>query len=206
MEREYPWIYIENAFSKELAQKAFDRCIAETKDLPQRRVKVFGKPGFEPRLSQLYSIVEGHVYKYAGLKQVAKPFSDIPEFEELLVEIEKHMRDNGLHPQIFDTALVNHYRANTKDKVGAHSDKDGIEYPIASVSLGREARFFMYKKEDKKDMVEFQLKPNSLFIMLDDCNEKYQHEIKPYGVRQIKERPELSGARINITFRKQLEL
>ncbi len=144
-DQEYPWIYIENAFPEEVARNAFETCITQTKDLPQRRVKVFGKVGREPRLSQLYSTKEGHTYKYAGLEQISKPFSDIPEMQLLLDSIQEHMLKLRLPIQTFDTALVNHYRKNTQDKVGAHRDKDGVDSVIASISLGRSAKFIISK-------------------------------------------------------------
>lgn len=208
--QEYPWKYIENAFPEDLAHRAFKRCVAQTIDLPQKKTMVFGNPGREPRLSQLYSRKDGHTYKYSGVLQTAKPFSDIPEMDELVLKIEEHMINMKMPIQNFDTALVNHYRANTRDHVGAHRDKDGVESVIASISLGREARFIIYKDKGlstgskRKPVEELILKPNSLLLMLPGMQDRYLHEIKPFTKKELKANPELGGARINITLRRQL--
>ena len=87
------------------------------------------------------------------------------------------------------------YYANGKRGIGFHSDQEeyGSVSCIAPISLGEEREFIFREKENKDNKTSMALEHGSLLVMLNNCQENYEHSI-PYNKKY-------KNPRINLTFR-----
>lgn len=88
------------------------------------------------------------------------------------------------------------YYANGEDEVGYHSDLPayGRTDTIASLSLGAERNFALRRVADPEDLQVIRLPHGSLVVMLQGCQESYEHALLP--------EPECHAPRLNLTFRR----
>jgi alkylated DNA repair dioxygenase AlkB len=153
-------------------------------------VIIYGKKLETPRYQQSFLIP----YYFSGLTHDA---IDLPsEFKKFMdwsnsLEIISNFK--------FNQALVNWY-ANGHHYINAHSDstiqliKDS---PIMSISLGEKRKFRIRDKENKKIVLDFEMKDRTYIIMGGEIQTFYTHEVpKINGIKG-----ENTGKRINITFR-----
>ena len=153
----------------------------------QEGMRIYGKQVNFPRLTAWYGD-EGKTYKYSGLLNEPLPFTG------LLVEIKETVEH--LIGEQFNSALLNFYR-DGNDSMGWHSDDEpelGINPTIASVSFGETRNFQFKHKKIANTLLNFLLANNSLLVMKGATQHNWKH--------QVPKRSKLSGARINITFRK----
>lgn len=199
-----PWLYLEDVIPRDKHDRFLRAFIDATKDQPQKTLKIMGKECPEPRLSRLFTH-DGHSYKYAGLEQQSTRFEHMPEMFELIDLVQREIARRGFRVDDFDTALVNHYRANTpNDGVMKHRDKDGLKSIIASVSLGGQRLFRIYSDDTGKCVQEFLIQPRSVLLMLVGMQGKYRHEVvKPSKTPKKYRCANLDEARINVTLRRQ---
>ena len=93
----------------------------------------------------------------------------------------------------YNAVLLNLYR-NGSDSVGLHADAEPEMGPvIASVSLGAE-RLFLLKRPDGGAAFAERLPHGSLLIMAGATQKNFRHEVP--------KEPDISEARINLTFRR----
>ncbi len=159
-------------------------------DLKQESIVLFGKQIMQPRLSALYGKPGTH-YKYSG-----KLFHALP-WEGQLKDIAEQC--SQICTTNFNTGLLNYYRNGT-DSMGLHADDErelGKNPTIASVSFGA-TRKMIFRKRNSKEKIEILLGHGDLLIMKGALQHQWKHELP-------KERKN-PNARLNITFRKVLEL
>jgi alkylated DNA repair dioxygenase AlkB len=93
----------------------------------------------------------------------------------------------------FDYCLAHLYR-NGKDTIGYHSDKEGLNGQIVSISMGatRKFRFRRMMKKSGYDY-EFQLRCGDCLLMKIGCQWNWVHSVPPELT--------INDPRINLTFR-----
>jgi alkylated DNA repair dioxygenase AlkB len=172
----------------ESADKAFAD-LRDTIPWEEQHLAMFGSIVPEPRLSSWHS--DNIPYTYSGVTRTPRPFT--PLLQEL------RERCSQISHSSFNSVLVNYYR-NGNDHLGWHSDNEIVNGPepvIASVSLGAERRFD-FRHNDTGQVVKVLLPHGSLLVMSGLSQQCWQHRI-------VKE-PNLTGERINLTFRAVLPL
>ncbi|KAF3196439.1 hypothetical protein TWF192_010507 [Orbilia oligospora] len=125
----------------------------------------------------------------------------IPQCLEVLKNIVE--RESG---ETFNFVLVNYY-ADCGDSISYHSDDESFLGPnptIASLSLGTTRDFLMKHKEDKSLNIKLPLSNGELIIMKGATQRKWLHSI-PKRSSTITG-GWTNGGRINITFRKGMEI
>ncbi|XP_013182428.1 PREDICTED: alpha-ketoglutarate-dependent dioxygenase alkB homolog 2-like [Papilio xuthus] len=159
------------------------------------KIKVFGKIYPLPRQQVAYGD-PGITYTYSGITVPALPWpTPVLAIRDLLFKLK------GI---LYDFVLVNKYR-NGNDHMGEHRDNEpelDPKYPIASVSLGQERVFVLKHKDTRKPgpnrkqipPVKINLEHGSILLMNPPTNEIWYHSLPV--------RKKLTGARINLTFRK----
>ena len=152
----------------------------------QEPIKLFGKTIMQPRLTALQGIPT-IPYGYSGIRMNPDPFS--PTLLAIKARIEP------LAGVDFTHVLLNRYR-DGKDSMGWHRDNEkelGSNPVIASVSFGsaRDFQFRLYESKSEKRSVT--LHHGSLLIMKGPTQHHWEH--------QVPKRANVSGERINLTFR-----
>jgi alkylated DNA repair dioxygenase AlkB len=134
---------------------------------------------------------------YTYSRREYKPLPWIPELLSLKQRVEEATPavayENVSLPHLgYNAVLCNLYR-NGSDSVGLHADAEPEMGPvIASVSLGAE-RLFRLKGQNGVAFAE-RLPHGSLLIMAGKTQKHFRHEVP--------KEPEVSEARINLTFRR----
>jgi alkylated DNA repair dioxygenase AlkB len=95
------------------------------------------------------------------------------------------------HPGPVDYGLVHYYHDETS-VINWHSDREAMNTPIYSISIGHPRRFCLRNKETN-EIHTFDLYDGDLFIMKVGCQERFEHCIK--SVKSF------NKPRISITFR-----
>jgi alkylated DNA repair dioxygenase AlkB len=98
------------------------------------------------------------------------------------------------HPGPIDYGLVHYYHDETA-VINWHSDREAMNSPIYSISIGHPRRFCLRNKETQ-ELHTFDLYDGDLFVMKVGCQDRFEHCIK--SVKSF------NKPRISITFR-QLE-
>lgn len=138
-----------------------------------------------PRLQAWYGDNRSH-YGYSGLRLRPLPWTP------LLTALRK--RAASVAGASFNSVLLNLYR-NGKDSVAWHADDEpelGRDPVIASISLGVTRRFELKHLASKRKAV-CDLEHGSLLVMGHGIQHNWQH--------QVPKQPEITGSRINLTFR-----
>ena len=144
------------------------------------------KPGIfghlQPRLIASYGD-PGVTYKYSGVVNVARPWTDT------LLEIKEHVEAVAGE---YNYCLVNRYRSGS-DSMGWHADDEPEMGPvIGSLSLGA-TRKFRIRHNETRETRTFPVGHGTLIIMAGTMQNYWQHEV-PKTKRLV-------GERINLTFR-----
>ena len=140
-----------------------------------------------PRLQAWYGDKQSN-YGYSGL--ALKPLA----WTQTLASVRDSIR--MATRQDFNSVLLNYYRSGM-DSVSWHSDNEkelGADPSIASLSLGITRRFEL-KHKRRKDIPKTtcELGHGSLLVMGAGMQKHWHH--------QVPKQPEVTGARINLTFR-----
>lgn len=176
----------EEFISKEDADKIFD-LLSELEYTNTLKTEE-GDTVTIPR-EMMYFGDEAVEYPYANLILNGSSWKDIDFLTDLKNKIESKTYNK------YNGVLINNYRDGS-DTIGWHSDSEkqlGDRPTIASLNFGAERIFKFRKKEDKSIKNEFLLKNGSLFIMKDDCQEKWLHSIRRDS--------SIKTPRFNLTFR-----
>ena len=130
----------------------------------------------------------GVPYNYSGISYENKIFPNY--LRELNHLVEKHC---GYEP---NNCLINYY-IDGLSKMGFHSDQFDIladKTGIAIFSLGNKRVMRFKNKNDKNQIVDISLEPNSLFYM--------SQEVQKFWLHSILESDNENDERISITLRK----
>lgn len=170
------------------------------------------KTGDVPRLISIQYINNNEgdepVYRHpVDIQPPSEPMSHIVQYVKNIIEF-KFSKILGFSP--FNHVLVQLYR-NGHDHIKHHSDKtlDIINgSPIINVSFGCTRKLKLKSKfcdiTGKKDIVDIDMKHNSMFVLGHRTNRFYTHGIKPdKRPSSVKSPDELSfnEQRISLTFR-----
>jgi len=168
----------------------------------QKKVLMWERLVDEPRLTAFYvrrSRLEGTTITSYRRDAVVASKSDEhpPDFTPLLETLCCRVEDALDMPRgTYNAVLVNKYRTGA-DHVSWHSDNGPIDRAnIASLSLGAARDFNIRSKADERQKVTYYLESGDLVHMRGACQDLYQH--------QVPKRARVSGARINLTFRRLL--
>lgn len=168
------------------AQRWLQQLLAEV-EWQQDNIRIAGKWIAVPRLQAWYGEF-GHTYQYSGIKLVPEPWQG--SVAEIREQVETLLQKN------FNAVLVNLYR-NGLDSVSWHADDEpelGERPVIASLSLGATRRFSMKPKAaGKAKPIHLELAAGSLLVMGAGVQEAWLHAVPKQS--------EISGQRINLTFR-----
>ncbi len=160
-------------------------------DWQQRHISVYGHRCAEPRLGLWYADPGVH-YRYSGHTCRARAWpAALQSLRELL-------QDRLQQP--FNAVLGNLYR-NGNDAMGWHSDDErclGQRPVIASISLGANRDFLLRRKDDHARQLKLSLQHGSLLVMAGCTQRHWQHALP--------RRKAIDAVRINLTFRKILDL
>lgn len=140
----------------------------------------------QPRLTAWYGEA-GKAYSYSGITLHPLPWTPI------LRKIRE--RTETLAGVIFTGALLNLYR-DGQDSMGWHRDNEkelGINPVIGSVSFGATREFRLRHHSDKKPVISTRLTHGSCLLMKGETQHYWEH--------QVAKTREITGTRINITFR-----
>ena len=170
----------------------FERILTETLPWKQRQVIIAGVSYDEPRVTAWH----GRAYAYSG--NVLEPEPMTEHLEHLRLLIQTALGDAQIRVPPFNSVLANLYRAGHRDSIGMHSDNErelGLEPAIASLSLGRTARFRLEPKPGRPAKPTFiDLTHGSLLTMRGQTQRNYKHGIAKSP------RPD-TASRLNLTFR-----
>ncbi|EDP69453.1 2OG-Fe(II) oxygenase [Flavobacteriales bacterium ALC-1] len=183
-------IYIPNFFKKQEADMFFKTIEVET-NWKHDDIKVFGKTYKQPRLTALFGD-SNQPYGYSNIVMHPEPFTQTLQSIKSKVENFTNYK--------FNTLLLNLYRDGS-DGNGWHADNEkelGSNPVIASVSYG-EARPFHFKHRTLKDQrYKLILEHGSLLLM--------KGEMQHHWLHQIAKTKKLVKPRINLTFRRLLNI
>ena len=174
--------------SADEADETFGQLLA-TVPWETQELAMFGNIVPEPRMSAWIS--DGITYAYSGSTRVAHPWSPVLAHIRDLCSQQAHTSFNGV--------LANYYR-DGNDHLGWHADDEMVNGPeptIASISLGAERRFD-FRHNETHEVVNVLLPHGSLLIMSGLSQTCWQH--------RIPKETKLTQPRINLTFRKVLNL
>ena len=183
-------IYYPNAFSNEEADMYY-KIIASATNWQHDDITVYGKTYKQPRLTALYGDTN-QSYGYSNIVMHPKPFT--PTLKVIKKEVESITNFK------FNTLLLNLYR-NGSDSNGWHADNEkalGKNPVIASVSFGASRPFHFKHRTLKDQRHKLILEHGSLLLMTG--------EMQHYWLHQITKTKKLIQPRINLTFRKLLNL
>ena len=181
--------YYDIIFNEQDAQFYFDDLLASV-PWKHEPIKMFGKFIMQPRLTAMYGD-EGMSYGYSGIRMPAITWTDT------LQQIKNRVEQ--ITQSTFNVALLNRYRDHN-DSMGWHRDNErelGRQPVIASVSFGAVRAFQIRPYKSKITPLSMHLDNGSLLLMKGDMQTYWEH--------QLPKSRQLSGARINITFRNVLE-
>jgi alkylated DNA repair dioxygenase AlkB len=145
-------------------------------------MNMFGKSIEAPRRYKVY----GKPYKFTGMKD-----NNVNEIPPIVIPYLYFI--NSLDRFMYNSVLINWYE--NEDYIGYHSDNENnlqVGSHIYGISFG-EDRIMRFKNIETKEILNYNLTNNSLIVMRNGCQKKYQHSI-------LKNK-NLTGKRINITFR-----
>jgi alkylated DNA repair dioxygenase AlkB len=148
-------------------------------------ITLFGKTYATPRLEAFYA-EDLQAYGYSGKKLTVNPI--VPILETLKLHIEQTCGAT------FNSVLANFYR-DGQDSNGWHADNEkelGKNPVIASLSLGAVRRFDI-RHETTREQFKYELQPGSLLVM--------GGEMQHYWKHQVAKTKQVTGGRINLTFR-----
>jgi len=151
-------------------------------------INMFGKQIEAPRRYKVY----GKPYKFTGMND--NIIYEIPLIIEPYLNYIAYV-ENGKHD--YNSVLINWYEND--DYIGFHSDNETNLQKgshIYGFSFG-EKRTMRFKDIETKNNIDYILKDNSMIIMVNGCQQKYQHSI-------LKSK-KLTGKRINITIRSVID-
>ena len=174
--------------SHHVADHAFETLRTEV-PWETQELAMYGNIVSEPRMSAWIS--DGVTYTYSGAKRHAHPWS--PQLSSLRQLCEREAAEQ------FNGVLANFYKDGS-DYLGWHADDETVNGPepvIASISLGAERRFD-FRHNDTGEIVSVLLPHGSLLIMSGLSQTCWQH--------RIPKETKLTDPRINLTFRKVLDL
>ncbi|WP_411895436.1 alpha-ketoglutarate-dependent dioxygenase AlkB family protein [Winogradskyella sp. A2] len=183
-------IYIPDFFSKQEADY-FLKGIFENTNWQHDNITVFGKTYKQPRLTALFG-ESNQPYGYSNITMYPKPFT------EDLLTIKRKVET--LSKTTFNTVLINLYR-DGNDSNGWHADNEkelGRNPIIASISLGEERPFHFKHRTIKEERHKIMLDHGSLLIM--------KGEMQHYWLHQIAKTKRNISPRINLTFRKLINV
>jgi alkylated DNA repair dioxygenase AlkB len=169
-------------FNALLAKCAWERRKTSFKSSVPRDEAYYGDPGTN--------------YTYS--RREYKPLAWTPQLLSLKAQVEaatptEAYAKSNLSKVPYNAVLCNLYR-NGNDSVGLHADAEPEMGPvIASVSLGIE-RLFRLKGKDGGVAFAERLPHGSLLIMAGHTQKNFKHEVS--------KEPDISQARINLTFRR----
>lgn len=162
------------------------------KELPWKsgEIKLFGKIYPIPR-KQVYFSDNDLSYSYSGKKLM------IDGWDEKVLEVKAKIENYT--NQDFNACLANLYQSGM-DSNGWHADNEkelGRNPIIASLSFGATRRFDL-KHQMTKERLSFQLNSGSLFVMGGEMQHFWKH--------QIPKQKNVAEQRVNLTFRKVLDM
>jgi len=175
--------YMNNFISDEFGNKLYSKLNEE---------KEWFNVSKYPKSRQVLNFGYRYNYRHKGLGEKTTLFPDY--IIELQHKIEDYLKTT------FDQCIVNKYEPG--QSIGAHTDHTvAFDNVIVCVSLnsGIEIEF----KKGDKSFCKY-LKPNSLFVMSDECRYEWTHEIKKRRYDMVDNKKIERDTRISITFRKIL--
>ncbi len=133
-------------------------------------------------------------YAYSGVVHAPSPWTESLDRLRVAVEAAVFGESAGQYRGL----LLNHYRSGA-DSIGFHSDNEAViepESPIASLSLGAVRTFILQPKKKRIATADhrLQLAHGSCLIMAGRTQLDWRHGIPA--------EPEVTGDRVNLTFRK----
>jgi alkylated DNA repair dioxygenase AlkB len=183
-------IYIPKCFTQQESDSYFQIISAET-GWQQDDITVFGKTYKQPRLTALFGD-KNQPYKYSNIIMHPKAFTETLQIIKTKVEVFSEHQ--------FNTLLINLYR-DGNDSNGWHADNEkelGENPVIASVSFGEERPFHFKHRNIKDQRHKLILEHGSLLLMKGEMQHHWLHQIAKTK-KQIQ-------PRLNLTFRKLVEL
>lgn len=166
---------------------ALQACLESRVVWASQSYEAFGRRFQVPRLQAWYAD-DGLRYRYSDNLIPTNAWPDWMQFARAQVE-----RAAG---HTFNSVLLTCYR-DGKDSVGWHADDEKELGPapwIASLSIGA-SRLFSYRlKTDHNQQYGLRLEHGDLILMKPGFQQRWQH--------QVPEEPQVTEARINLTFRK----
>ena len=180
--------YFPFAFSPEEINHYFEYLHKEI-SWEQDVIKLFGKTYITERKVARYA-EKPFIYRYSGQSKTALPFSST------LMDIK--LRVEQLTGATYNACLLNFYHHGSEG-MGWHSDNEKSISPhssIASVSLGA-IRKFQFKHKSKGQKLDLLLNSGSLLDM--------RAETQEYWLHALPKSKKVTGARINLTFRKMAD-
>jgi len=162
------------------------KVLLDTIEWKEAYLEIYGKRHLLQREIAWYGDAD-KTYKYSGLT-----LNPLPWTNELFRLKEKVEAATG---EVYNTVLLNKYR-HGNDKVAWHSDHEkefGRKTTIASISLGMTRHFDVRNKKDKAHKFRIDLHSGSLLIMKGEFQHHWEH--------QVPRQKNLTGIRINLTFR-----
>lgn len=180
-----PALYLCPDFIAEPEATELYSALLHSQTWPANHYEVFGRRFELPRL-QTWHADPGIVYSYSNNLLRTRPWT--PLLQSLRARVEQALE------QPFNAVLMNYYR-NGNDYVGWHADDEAELGPhplIASLSLGG-SRPFAFRRHHQPHIHHLNLASGSLLTMQPAFQQHWQHSVPP--------RPDLTGGRINLTFR-----
>ena len=173
------------------------------------KVGVYGKKSKSRRLSCVFSSKPKSFAKLVSRENNGFDYSNIPSYgwkkscPDLILEIRKLAEEKcGIK---FDYVLCHIYRGFStrkvkgktiteigSDSLGWHVDKEAMNTPVFSVSLGAQ-RIFQIKKNDSDEIEDILLKSGDAFHMFGKRGDNpsfrdvYQHQLPPMKIKDIVE-------------------
>lgn len=183
-------IYVPDFFNKQEANNNF-KVIKDQTNWQHDDITVFGKTYKQPRLTALFGDTN-QTYSYSNITMNPEPFTST------LLDIKTKVEDFSYEK--FNTLLINLYR-DGNDSNGWHADNEkelGKNPVIASVSFGEERPFHFKHRTLKNESYKLNLEHGSLLVM--------KGEMQHYWLHQIAKTKRQIQPRINLTFRKLIEI
>ena len=183
-------VYFKTSVFDDVDSQSLFNALYDSTAWQQQRIRMFGKSVLMPRLVAWHADTGIH-YRYSGH---TAPHND---WTPALLRI-KSTAENICNCT-FNGALLNLYR-NGNDSLSWHSDDEyslGAEPTIASFSFGCTRLFQMKHKTKTIPIVNLELTPGSLLVMLRLTQKHWKH--------CIPKNKNVTGPRINVTFRSILD-
>ncbi len=174
------------------AQRAahYQQHFQQTIQWQQEKLFIFGRWHIVPRLMAWYGD-EGADYRYSGSNHNPLPWTD--SLQAIRTDVERCAHSE------FNSVMLNLYR-NGNDSMGCHADNEkelGENPLIASVSFGAQ-RILRFRHQSGQHKLDVPLESGDVLIMAGEIQHHWRHEL-PKTKRA-------KTARINLTFRKIIDL